>query len=140
MSLLPETNVRGNKMIVVQKRLFFILLGVALLIGAHVYAMWQIGEARFWEETGLAILGGGRGPRTSAIFSGLSFSFTILIVLPSLFGWKAFKVAVGLMPFLIGLFGQVVLGYLVGLAIPLSIWMPLGSILLSLGFFGLLSK
>jgi hypothetical protein len=46
----------------------------------------------------------------------------------------------GLLPFLVGFFGQVALGYLVGLPIPLSILMPLGSILLSIGCFGLLSK
>lgn len=158
------------KMNILQRRLCFIVVGLALLIGADFYGRWQLGKARLWENTFVMIFSPSGGPRTSAIFSGLLWGFTILIVLPSLVGWGAFKffyrpVTVyewkflgrrkayvkaynhversfgpGLMPFLVGFFGQIALGYLLGLAVPLSIMMPLGSILLSIGCFGLLSK
>lgn len=156
-------------MSVYQRRLFFIISGFALLLGSNIYGNWQLGGKRLWENTFVQIFTPSTGPKTSSVFSGLLWTFAILIVLPTLFGWGAFKFlyhpimvyewkfisrrkahvksydsvdrsfGVGVLPFLCGFFGQIILGYLVGLAIPLSITMPLGSTLLSIGCFNLLS-
>lgn len=158
------------EMTILQRRVLFILIGLALLVGSDLYGRWQVGEEGLWKNTFVMIFTPSKGPRTSAVFSGLLWAFTILIVLPCLFGWGAFKFLYrpvtiyewkfvsrrkahvkaydygersfgsGLLPFLVGFVGQVTLGYLVGLAVPLSITMPLGSILLSIGCFGLLSE
>lgn len=83
-----HTRARRN---ILQRRIFFVIVGLALLIGSDFYGKWQLGEARLWENTFIAIFSPSGGPQTSAVLSGLMLGLTILIALPSLFGWGAFK-------------------------------------------------